>query len=127
MTTLFLNLYRTNEKTFQFDQNFVISNIAVVKIDGILERHGSEHSFVYLSCNLVCDSYIDERQSNIICKFKSHQKDKISIDFEPINLIYHKTMSNCNNTLNLTLKLVDDKNNLIDFDKCDLHFELHVK
>ena len=127
MTTLFLNLYRTNEKTFQFDQNFVINSIAVVKIDGILERYGSEHSesFVYLSCNLVCDSYIDERQSNIICKFKSHKKNKTNIEFEPVNLIYHKTMSNCNNTL--TLKLVDEKNNLIDFDKCDLHFELHVK
>lgn len=130
MTNLFLNLYRTNEKTFQFDlpQNFTNNNnlsIAVVKIDGILDMNevNSISPFVYLSCNLICDTFIDERQSNIICKFNANPKDK-KITFEPINLIYHKTVNNCNL---ITLKLVDEKNNLIDFNKCDLHIELHVK
>lgn len=125
MTNLFLNLYRTNEKTFQFDlpQHFLstVNSIALVKIDGILERSDSE-PHVYLSCNLICDTFIGERQSNIICKF--NVKDERIVMFEPINLIYHKTVNNCNI---LTLKLVDEKNNLIDFNKCDLHFELHFK
>uniref|UniRef100_A0A1I7X844 Uncharacterized protein n=1 Tax=Heterorhabditis bacteriophora TaxID=37862 RepID=A0A1I7X844_HETBA len=34
----------------------------------------SSEPFVYLSCNLICDTFIDERQSNIICKFNVDPK-----------------------------------------------------
>ena len=115
MVNLFLNLFRTNDKTFQFDISQNFNSIAVVKIDGILDRNDLE-PFVYLSCNLICDTFIDERQSNIICKFNGEKKN---IKFEPINLIYHKTVNNNRNVV--TLKLVDENNNLIDFNKCNLH------
>ena len=117
MVHLFLNLH-SNEKSFQFDfpQSFKANSIAVVKVEGALDNKG----FVYLSCSLICDTFINERQSNIICKFNTTEK---MVMYEPTKLIYHKTMNSCNT---LTLKLVDEKNNLIDFEVCDVHIELHI-
>lgn len=80
------------------------------------------NTLIYLSCNLICDTFIDERQSNIICKFPLGSNGKVK--YEPINLVYHRRVNKCNT---LTLKLVDNKNNLIDFNKCDLHIELYFK
>ena len=68
MVHLFLNL-DSNEKSFQFDfpQDFKATSIAVVKIEGTLDC--KENSFIFVSCSLICDTFLNERQSNVICKF----------------------------------------------------------
>lgn len=117
MAHLFLNL-KSNNTQFNFNQNFNATSIAVVKVDGTIDM--SKNIFVYLSCSLICDSFMNEKQSNIICKFYSNNK---KVKYEPINLIYHKIVNTCNT---ITLRLVDDSNNLIESNKCDIEIELHI-
>ena len=92
-------------------------------------KHISENNFyltnnnIYVWCNLVNDSYINNNKINSIFHFKIDDEE-IVINEEPINLIYHKVTNNLNKII---IKLVDMNNKLIEFDNINLMIDLNIK
>lgn len=74
---------------------------------------------VFIWCNLIDDSYINNRKMNSIYKFRLNPQ----ISIEPRQIIYHKLASRPNKIM---LKLVDINNNLIEFDSINLFVELNM-
>jgi hypothetical protein len=79
----------------------------------------SDHVFVW--CNLIDDSYIDNKKFNSIYRFRL---DDNEINIELRQTIYHKVANRPNKII---LKLVDINSNLIEFDNINLFIELHMK
>jgi hypothetical protein len=83
---------------------------------------------VFIWCNIIDDSYINNKKVNSIYKFRLDDDEinqqNLLISKEPAHLIYHKVTSRPNK---ITLKLVDINNNLIEFDRINLFVELHMK
>ena len=91
-------------------------------------KHISENKFnsktidnVFIWCNLIDDSYVNNKKMNSIYRFRLDD-DKISI--EPIQSIYHKVTCRPNKII---LRLVDINNNLIDVNTINLFVELNLK
>jgi hypothetical protein len=78
-----------------------------------------DHTFVW--CNLIEDSYTNNRRMSAIYKFKL---DNEEINVEPRQVIYHKVSSRSNKII---LKLVDVNNDLIGFDSINLFVELNIR
>jgi hypothetical protein len=76
---------------------------------------------VFIWCNLIDDSYVNNRKINSIYRFRLDD-DKISI--EPRQVIYHKVTCRPNKII---LRLVDINNNLIDAKNVNLFVELSLK
>lgn len=75
---------------------------------------------IFLKCNLIDDSYINESKMNILYRLKN----SVEILEQPRQVIYHKTIDKPNR---IHLKLVDKNNNLINFKNIDLWIELDFK
>lgn len=91
-------------------------------------RHISEYNYnskaidhIFIWCNLIDDSYINNKKTSTIYKFKL---DSNEINVEPRQIIYHKVSSRPNKII---LRLVDSNNNLIEFDSVNLFIELNMK
>jgi hypothetical protein len=91
-------------------------------------KHISENKFnsktidnVFICCNLIDDSYINNKKMNSIYRFRLDD-DKISI--EPKQVIYHKVACRPNRII---LRLVDINNNLIELDNINLFVELNLR
>jgi hypothetical protein len=121
--------------------------IGLVKLDGILEinnkietinevdknnnafsKHISDYKYnsniidnIFVWCNLIDDSYTNNKKTSTIYKFKLDNKE---INVEPRKVIYHKVSSRPNK---IALRLVDFNNNLIEFDSVNLFVELNMK
>jgi hypothetical protein len=78
-----------------------------------------DHIFVW--CNLIDESYINNKKISTIYKFKLNSKE---INVEPKQIIYHKVSSRPSKII---LRLVDSNNNLIEFDSVNLFIELNMK
>ena len=90
-------------------------------------KHISENKFnsktidnVFIWCNLIDDSYVNNRKMNSIYRFRLDNK----ISIEPKQLIYHKLTCRPNKII---LRLVDINNNLIDVNNVNLFVELSLK
>jgi hypothetical protein len=91
-------------------------------------KHISENKFnsktinnVFIWCNLIDDSYINNKKMNSIHRFRPDD-DKISI--EPRQVVYHKVVNRPNKII---FKLVDINSNLIDVSNANLFVELNLK
>jgi hypothetical protein len=112
-----ININYTNNK-FYYIVSGVDQNNSKVLTKG---KHVSENKFnsktidyVFVWCNLIDDSYVNNRKLNSIYKFK-FDNDEINnqdllISVEARQIIYHKVISRQNKII---LKLVDINNNLI--------------
>jgi hypothetical protein len=98
-------------------------------------KHISENKFnsktvdnIFIWCNLIDDSYVNNRKMNSIYRFRVDDdeinKQNLLINIEPRQIIYHKVTSRPNKII---IKVVDINNNLIDFDNINLFIELHMK
>jgi hypothetical protein len=98
-------------------------------------KHISENKYnsntvdnIFTWCNLIDDSYVNNRKINSIYKFRFDNdeisKQNLLISIEPRQIIYHKVTSRPNKII---IKLVDINNNLIEFDNINLFIELHMK
>lgn len=127
MAAFYLHI-KSPESIFEYDfpSSFIDKQyeIAVLKIDGEIElknKQKNKNNKMFVSCNLIGDSYINNKQSNIICKINNCSN---SILYEPYNLLYHKMINRANTII---LKLVDENNQIIVCNHCDLYLELHFK
>ena len=135
------------------DKNY---KIGVVKLDGILkinnkiktinkfgennnafsgeltriDKQVSEYKYnskaidnIFVWCNLISDFYVNDRKLNSIYRFRP-DFDESWVFIEPSQLVYHSVI---NITNKITIKLVDNNNELIHFDNCDLFIELSMK
>jgi hypothetical protein len=91
-------------------------------------KHISENKYnlntighIFVWCNLIDNSYINNKKISTIYKFKLDNKQ---INVEPSQIIYHKVSSRPNKII---LRLVDSNNNLIEFDSVNLFIELNMK
>ena len=91
--------------------------------DKICERKLSKYDNIFLWCNLISDSYVNNRKLNSIYRFRP-DFDESWVFIEPSQLVYH-TVINISNKI--TIKLVDNNNELINFNDCDLFIELIMK
>jgi hypothetical protein len=98
-------------------------------------KHVSENNFnsnamdnVFIWCNLIDESYINNRKMNSIYRFRLDDNEinnqSLLIDIEPRQVIYHKVTSRPNKII---LKLVDINSNLIDVNNVNLFVELNLK
>jgi hypothetical protein len=134
---------------YSFSREFLDKNyeIGLVKLDGILEinqvdknnnaftkeeliidKHISKNKYtlktidqIFIRCNLIDDSYINNRKINSIYRFRLDNKE---INVESKQIIYHKVTSKPDKII---LSLVDANNNLIEFDSVNLFIELNMK
>jgi hypothetical protein len=99
--------------------------IGLVKLEGDLKFNNKTKN-MYISCNIINDSYINEEWSNHIYRFFNsdyNENDEIAVNIEPENIIYHKVITR---PCRLEIKLVDEKNNKIKFDNIDLYIDLNL-
>jgi hypothetical protein len=94
-------------------------------------KHISENKFnsntidnVFIWCNLIDDSYLNNRKTNSIYRFRLDNEQNPLINIEPRQIIYHKLANRPNKII---LKLVDINNNLIEFDNINLFVELNMR
>jgi hypothetical protein len=92
----------------------------------IINKHVFEYNSkaidnIFVWCNLINDSYVNDRKLNSIYRFKFVEDEIIE---EPHQIIYHKVTSRPNKII---LRLVDSNNNLIEFDSVNLFIELNMK
>jgi hypothetical protein len=104
------------------------NNNAFTKEELIIDKHISKNKYtlktidqIFIRCNLIDDSYINNRKINSIYRFRLDNKE---INAEPKQIIYHKVS---NKPDKIILSLVDANNNLIDFDSINLFVELNMK
>jgi hypothetical protein len=143
---------QSNESTFNytFPERFLDKNyeIGLVKINGTLEvkneiKHDENNNItevnfiqtksdqykiektidnIFLKCNLIEDSYINETKVNTIFRFEPDEDGEVSE--EPRKIIYHKTIKP---PKEIILKLVDKNNKTINFTNVDLWIEFNLK
>lgn len=127
MTVFNLHL-NSNESNFDYIFPYEMQNkkyeIALVKLQGyIIQRKSDKNNNminnIFLKCNFIKDTYVNNKKINSICRFNPEK----NIYIEPYNLIYHKI--NTPNTINI--QLVDITNSLIIFEKVNLFVELFMK
>jgi hypothetical protein len=113
------------EKINQVDENNnAFSGDELIRTDKRISENkynsnAIDHIFVW--CNLIDDSYINNKKTSTIYKFKLDNKE---INEEPHQIIYHKVSSRPNKII---LRLVDSNSNLIEFDNVNLFVELDIK
>jgi hypothetical protein len=121
-----INVNYSNNK-FYYIVNGVDQNNNSANEEKIIDipngKHISENKFnsktldnVFIRCNLIDDSYVNNKKMNSIYRFRLDD-DKISI--EPKQVIHHKVICRPNK---ITLRLVDINNNLIDVKRCTKFF-----
>jgi hypothetical protein len=95
--------------------------------NNLLERTIAEGS-IFVWCNLIDDSYVNNKKINSIYRFRFDDDEineqSLLISIEPRQVIYHKVASRPNKII---LKLIDINNNLIEFNNVNLFVELHMK
>jgi hypothetical protein len=104
----------------------MLSDLAIVLAGGA--QHSAENNLnifndnIFLWCNLIDDSYVNNKKLNAIYRFRLKNGD--ALDIEPINVCYHKVTSRPNKII---LKLVDVNNKLIDLKNINIFIDLNLK
>jgi hypothetical protein len=85
-------------------------------------------NYIFIWCNLIDDSYVNNRKINSIYRFRLNNdeinKQNLLIGIESRQIIYHKVTSRPNKII---LKLVDINNNLIEFDNTNLFTYITIR
>jgi hypothetical protein len=127
-----ININYTNNRFYYNAVSGVDQNNNPINEEKVIDipngKHISENKFnsktindVFILCNLINDSYVNNKKMNSIYRFRL---DDGKIGIEARQIIYHKVTNRSNKII---LKLVDINNNLIDVNNVNLFVELNMR
>jgi hypothetical protein len=122
------NVFGYDIKVLTYGKHISENNYNSKAIDNNSLKRTIAEGGVFIWCNLIDESYVNNRKINSIYKLKLDNdeinKQNLLIGIEPRQIIYHKVTSRPNKII---LKLVYINSNLIEFDNMNLFVELNMK